>query len=131
MSGPCPSASTGLFVSKSRCDTGLPILRPPDLETLSVEVRWRLDGRKVVRSLTRMHVATVPALAYAVAVTVAAGIALRPGPMYGLVTVLVGGGGAVLLYLRFSKALGVNELPDLARTIAARFGRPPGAHAKG
>lgn len=90
-----------------------------------------LDGRKVVRSLTRMHVATVPALAYAVAVTVAAGIALRPGPMYGLVTVLVGGGGAVLLYLRFSKALGVNELPDLARTIAARFGRPPGAHAKG
>jgi putative peptidoglycan lipid II flippase len=90
-----------------------------------------LDGRKVVRSLTRMHVATVPALIFTVAVTVVAGAVLRPGPVYGLVTVLVGGGGAVLLYLRFSKALGVEELPALARTITARFGQPPGAHAKG
>jgi putative peptidoglycan lipid II flippase len=90
-----------------------------------------LDGRKVVRSLTRMHVATVPALAFAVAVTVAAGVVLRPGPVYGLVTVLVGGGGAVLLYLRFSKTLGVAELPDLARLVATRFGRPPQADTKG
>jgi len=89
-----------------------------------------LDGRKVVRSLTRMHMATVPALIFAVAVTVVAGTVLRPGPVYGLVTVLVGGGGGVLLYLRFSKALGVEELPALARTVAARFGQPPGAHAK-
>jgi putative peptidoglycan lipid II flippase len=89
-----------------------------------------LDGRKVVRSLTRMHMATVPALIFTVAVTVVAGTVLRPGPVYGLVTVLVGGGGAVLLYLRFSKALGVEELPALARTVAARFGQPPGAHAK-
>ena len=65
------------------------------------------------------------------AVTVAAGTVLRPGPVYGLVTVLVGGGGAVVLYLRFSKTLGVEELPALARTVAARFGQPPGAHAKG
>ena len=89
-----------------------------------------LDGRKVVRSLTRMHMATVPALIFAVAVTVVAGTVLRPGPVYGLVTVLVGGGGGVLLYLRFSKALGVEVLPALARTVAARFGQPPGAHAK-
>ena len=90
-----------------------------------------LDGRKVVRSLTRMHMATVPALIFTVAVTVVAGTVLRPGPVYGLVTVLVGGGGAVVLYLRFSKTLGVEELPALARTVAARFGQPPGAHAKG
>jgi putative peptidoglycan lipid II flippase len=90
-----------------------------------------LDGRKVVRSLTRMHMATVPALIFTIAVTVIAGTVLRPGPVYGLVTVLVGGGGAVLLYIRFSKALGVEELPALARTVAARFGQPHGAHAKG
>jgi len=88
-----------------------------------------LDGRKVVRSLTRMHMATVPALIFTVAVTVVAGTVLRPGPVYGLVTVLVGG-GAVVLYLRFSKALGVEELPALARTIAARFGQPHGVDAK-
>jgi hypothetical protein len=66
-----------------------------------------------------------------VAVTVVAGTVLRPGPVYGLVTVLVGGGGAVLLYLRFSKTLGVDELPALAHTVAARFGQPPGMHRKG
>jgi len=75
--------------------------------------------------------ATLPALVFTIAVTVIAGTVLRPGPVYGLVTVLVGGGGAVLLYLRFSKALGVEELPTLGRTVAARFGQPHGMHAKG
>jgi hypothetical protein len=55
---------------------------------------------------------------------------LRLGPLYGFVTVLVGGGG-VLLYLRFSKTLGVEEVPALVRTVPPRFGQPPGAHAKG
>jgi putative peptidoglycan lipid II flippase len=45
-----------------------------------------LDGRKVVRSLTRMHMATVPALIFTIAITVIAGTVLRPGPVYGLVT---------------------------------------------
>jgi putative peptidoglycan lipid II flippase len=81
-----------------------------------------LDGRKMVRSLTRMHMATVPALIFTIAVTIIAGTVLRPGPVYGLVTVLVGGGGAVLLYLRFFKALDVEELPAPACTVAARFG---------
>lgn len=81
-----------------------------------------LDGRAIVRSLTRMHIATLPALAFAAAVTLAAGVVLRPGPVYGLVTVALGGGGAVLLYLRFSKTLGVQELPELIRTVAQRFG---------
>jgi hypothetical protein len=41
---------------------------------------------------------------------------LRLGPLYGFVTVLVGGGG-VLLYLRFSKTLGVEELDEKRKAL--------------
>jgi putative peptidoglycan lipid II flippase len=85
-----------------------------------------LDGRAVVRSLTRMHVATVPGLIFAVAVMLAAGTVLHQGPVYGLVTVGIGGGGALLLYLRFARTFGVEEIPDLVRTVAGRFGRGAG-----
>jgi putative peptidoglycan lipid II flippase len=80
-----------------------------------------LDGRLIVRSLTRMHVAALPSLIFAVLVTVAFGAILRPGPLYGFVTVAIGGGGALLVYLRVAGALGVEELPQLVRTVAGRF----------
>ncbi|HYZ55213.1 MAG TPA: hypothetical protein VE733_17165 [Streptosporangiaceae bacterium] len=79
------------------------------------------DGRLIVRSLTRMHVAALPSLIFAVLVTVTFGAILRPGPLYGFVTVAIGGGGALLVYLRVARALGVEELPQLVRTAAGRF----------
>ena len=82
-----------------------------------------LDGRAIARSLTRMHLATVPGLAFAVAVMIGAEhVAHNPSVSYGLLVTVVGGGGAVLLYALSSRALRIAEFGFLARTVAARFG---------
>ena len=88
-----------------------------------------LDGRAIARSLTRMHLATVPGLVFALAVMVGAGhIAHDPGGAYGLVVTIVGGGGAVALYALCARSLHVAEFGFLTKTIAARFGRQGGRH---
>ncbi len=97
----------------------------------SAVVAWRLlsrrvgglDGRVVTRSLVRMHVATIPPLVLAFAVGAAVGAVVHPGPVYGFVTVLIGGGGAVLLYIVVAKALRLDELNQLMRMVGGRFGR--------
>ncbi|HLK78255.1 MAG TPA: lipid II flippase MurJ, partial [Streptosporangiaceae bacterium] len=82
-----------------------------------------LDGWHIARSLTRMHLATVPGLAWAVAVMLGAEhVTHNPGVAYGLLVTVVGGGGAVLLYALSARALRVAEFGYLARTVAARFG---------
>jgi putative peptidoglycan lipid II flippase len=88
-----------------------------------------LDGWSVARSLTRMHLATIPGLIWAVVVMVGLAHVLHsPGRMYGLVVTLVGGGGAVLLYAVFARRLRVAEFGFLMRTIAGRFGGQSGRH---
>jgi putative peptidoglycan lipid II flippase len=97
----------------------------------SAAVAWRLlnrrvgglDGRVVTRSLVRMHVATIPPLVLAFAVGAAVGAVVHPGPVYGFITVLIGGGGAVLLYIVAAKALRLDELNQLMRMVGGRFGR--------
>jgi putative peptidoglycan lipid II flippase len=97
----------------------------------SAAIAWRLlnrqigslDGRMVTRSLVRMHVATIPALIFAFVTIVTVGVILDPGPAYGFVVSLVGGGGAVLLYVIVAKALHVDELSQLMRMVGGRFGR--------
>ena len=97
----------------------------------SAAVAWRLlsrrvgglDGRVVTRSLVRMHVATIPPLVLAFAVGAAVGAVVHPGPVYGFITVLIGGGGAVLLYIVVAKALRLDELNQLMRMVGGRFGR--------
>ncbi len=82
-----------------------------------------LDGWHIARSLTRMHLATVPGLVFAVAVMIGAGHVLHnPSATYGLVVTIVGGGGAVLLYALCARALRIAEFGFLAGTIAAKFG---------
>jgi putative peptidoglycan lipid II flippase len=82
-----------------------------------------LDGWHIARSLTRMHLATVPGLIFAVAVMVGASHLLHnPSATYGLVVTVVGGGGAVLLYALCARALRIAEFGFLAGTIAAKFG---------
>ena len=97
----------------------------------SAAIAWRLlsrrvgglDGRVVTRSLVRMHVATIPPLVLAFAVSAAVSAVVHPGPVYGFITVLIGGGGAVLLYIVVARALRLDELNQLMRMVGGRFGR--------
>jgi putative peptidoglycan lipid II flippase len=82
-----------------------------------------LDGWAIARSLTRMHLATVPGVVFAVAVMIGAGhVAHNPSAAYGAIVTIIGGGGAVLLYALSARALRVAEFGFLTKTVAARFG---------
>jgi murein biosynthesis integral membrane protein MurJ len=88
-----------------------------------------LDGRAIARSLTRMHLATVPGVIFALAVMAGAAHVLHdPSPAYGLVVTVVGGGGAIVLYALCSRSLRVAEFGFLMKTMAARFGGRGGQH---
>jgi putative peptidoglycan lipid II flippase len=88
-----------------------------------------LDGWAIARSLTRMHLATVPGLVWALAVMVGAEhVATNPSATYGLVVTVVGGGGAVGLYALCARSLRVAEFGFLMKTMAARFGGQSGRH---
>ena len=88
-----------------------------------------LDGWAIARSLSRMHLAAVPGLAFAFIVMVGAGHVLHdPSATYGLVVTVVGGGGALLLYALSARALRMAEFGFVARTIKAKFGGPSKRH---
>ena len=88
-----------------------------------------LDGWAIARSLTRMHLATVPGLVFALAVMAGAGhVVHNPSPAYGLVVTVVGGGGAIGLYALCARSLRVAEFGFLMKTVAARFGGQGGRH---
>ena len=74
-----------------------------------------LDGYRIGRSLVRMHAAAIPAALLAVIVVLLTGNAL--------VIVIIGGGLAAGMYLMFARALRIDELTSLTRTVAARLGR--------
>jgi len=82
-----------------------------------------LAGRQIASALLRMNLAAVPALLFAWAVTFMVGVLFAPGPVYGLVTVVLGGAGGLLLYLLFARALRISEVTDLITTVAARLRR--------
>ena len=94
-------------------------------------VSWRilsrrlggLAGRQIADSLGRMHLAAVPALLFAWAVTFMVGVLFAPGPVYGFVTLFLGGSGGLLLYLLFSRALGISEVAALTSTVKTRLHR--------
>ena len=88
-----------------------------------------LDGRAIARSLTRMHLATVPGVVFALAVTAGAGHVMHnPSPAYGLVVTVVGGGGAIALYALCARSLRVAEFGFLMNTVVSRFGGQGGRH---
>jgi putative peptidoglycan lipid II flippase len=88
-----------------------------------------LDGWAIARSLTRMHLATVPGLVFALAVMAGAGhIAHNPSAIYGLIVTVVGGGGAIGLYALCARSLRVAEFGFLMKTMASRFGGQSGRH---
>jgi putative peptidoglycan lipid II flippase len=74
-----------------------------------------LDGWLIGRSLVRMHAATLPAALIVILVGL-----LTPS---AYLTVIVGGGLAVVLYLAFARALRIEELTSLTRTVMSRLRR--------
>ncbi|HEY0932570.1 MAG TPA: murein biosynthesis integral membrane protein MurJ [Trebonia sp.] len=81
-----------------------------------------LDGWRITRSLVRMFLATLPGLLFAFVVMAVVGSFLHQGPLYGLVSTVIGGGGALVLYALCSRLLGIEEFRTLLRAVAGRFG---------
>ena len=50
-------------------------------------------------------------------------VVIHPGAVNGFITVLIGGGGALLLYVIVARALRLDELNQLMRMVGGRFGR--------
>jgi len=81
-----------------------------------LRIRLRgLDGYRIGRTLVRMHAATLPAALLAVLV------ALVSSDPY--VDVIIGGGLAMVVYLVFGRALRIEELTGLTRSVRARLVR--------
>ena len=74
-----------------------------------------LDGWHIGRSLVRMHAATLPAALLAILVSVVTTNAL--------VTVIIGGALAVAMYYMFARALRIEELTGLNRSVLAKLRR--------
>jgi hypothetical protein len=60
---------------------------------------------------------------FAIAMSIMIGAVVPAGHVAALATVILGGSGALLLYVLFAKALGVGELDDLSHTVRARLRR--------
>lgn len=80
-----------------------------------------LDGRRIARTLVRTHLAALPGVIFAVAMALAVRVVFHPGTVNGFLTAVLGGGGALLMYLLFARALRVTELATLADTVLGRF----------
>jgi putative peptidoglycan lipid II flippase len=80
-----------------------------------------LDGIAVRKSLVRMHLAALPGAVFALAIMVMVGAIIPGGTLGALTTVIIGGAGALLLYVTFAKAIGVPELDDLIGTVRSRL----------
>jgi putative peptidoglycan lipid II flippase len=74
-----------------------------------------LDGYLIGRSLVRMHAAAIPAALLAIIVVILSGNAA--------VDVIIGGGLAIAMYFMFARALRIDELTGLMRTVLGRLGR--------
>ena len=82
-----------------------------------------LAGKQIAGSLIRMHLAAIPSLLFALATSFMAGVILPPGPAFGIVTVILGGSGALLLYLLLARALRITEVTELTSGLRTRLGR--------
>jgi putative peptidoglycan lipid II flippase len=82
-----------------------------------------LAGRQIAGSLLRMHLAALPGFFFALATSLMIGVILPQGPVYGIVTLIIGGSGALLLYFLFARALGVTELTELISGLRTRLRR--------
>jgi hypothetical protein len=69
-----------------------------------------------------MHVATIPSIILAIETTFAVGVLVKPGTVYGFLTVVFGSLGGLLLYVLFARSLRIKEVSGLMAIVGARFG---------
>ena len=89
-----------------------------------------LDTPRVNRTLLRMHLAAVPGMIFAIAVTVLIDKVAPPGTITALTIVAAGGAGGLLLYVLTARLLKVAEIGELTRMVRVRL-RPVSAGAWG
>jgi putative peptidoglycan lipid II flippase len=80
-----------------------------------------LDNREINSTLLRMHLAAIPAMIFAIAVTVLVDTVARPGMLAALATVAVGGAGGLLLYWLAGRMLKIDELREVTTMARARL----------
>lgn len=85
-----------------------------------------LDGRRVIATLLRLHIAGIPALVFGYAMTLGFKAAFGPGLMTSVLTLAVGGSVGVLLYVLFARKLGAGEVTTLIGMVRAKL---PGRRA--
>ena len=82
-----------------------------------------LAGRQIRRSLLRMHAAAVPAALFALSVSLLVTSVFSTAKIYAALIVVVGGAGALLIYVVAAKRLGVTEVTDIMGMVRARLRR--------
>src|SRR5262249_22034333 len=80
-----------------------------------------LDGRRTRRCLVRLHVAAIPGVIFALGASALIGAVMPVGTPAALVTAVVGGSGALLLYVLAARALKIGELRELTGMLRARL----------
>jgi putative peptidoglycan lipid II flippase len=98
---------------------------------LGMIIAWRilsrrmhgLDGPAISSSVGRMYAATVPAALLAVLVSLLVDNVVSGARVAAIAILVLGGGGALLVYVLFARSLRITELTGLSRSALSRLGR--------
>jgi putative peptidoglycan lipid II flippase len=82
-----------------------------------------LDGRAIGSAVGRMYAATVPAALLALLMSLLVEHLVGGARSAALLAIVLGGGGALLVYVLFARSLRITELTSLSRTVLSRLGR--------
>ncbi len=82
-----------------------------------------LAGHQISSSLLRMHAAAVPAALFALIIALMVSAVFSTAKVYAALVVIVGGAGAVLLYVVLARRLRVSEVTDLIVAVRSRLRR--------
>jgi murein biosynthesis integral membrane protein MurJ len=81
-----------------------------------------LDTRRIGKTLLRMHIAAVPGMIFALAVSVVIDRIAPAGTIAALATVAIGGSGGLMLYWLAARVLNIAEVTELTRSFRLRLG---------
>jgi putative peptidoglycan lipid II flippase len=80
-----------------------------------------LDTRRIGKTLLRMHIAAVPGMIFALAVSVVIDRIAPAGTIAALATVAIGGSGGLVLYVLAARVLNIAEVSELTRSLRLRL----------